>query len=138
EDAADDGAIESTSAPGGTTTEPVNGDSLAPEPGCEPEYGGAAGNGIAPDHLAVDGDTAGCDAIEHPDLADRRRMEEALRQSERDFRGLFETAHDAIIIMAPEGETVIEVNQRACDMYGLTREEFIGSSMEHISKDASS
>jgi PAS domain S-box-containing protein len=70
------------------------------------------------------------------DITDRRRMEEALRQSERDFRGLFENAHDAIIILAPEGETVLEVNQRACDMYGLSREEFVGSSMETVSKDA--
>ena len=67
------------------------------------------------------------------DVTDRQRAEEALRQSERDYRELFDQAHDAILILAPEDETVLDVNQRACEIYGFSREEFIGLSLESIS-----
>lgn len=65
----------------------------------------------------------------------RQQAEIALRRSEADYRGLFENAHDAIIIFAPEGEKVLEVNQRACQIYGFTREEFIGLSLRSLTKD---
>lgn len=65
----------------------------------------------------------------------RKRVEEALKRSERDYRGLFEGAHDAILVFEPQGETVLDVNQRACDVYGLDRSEFVGMTLEKISKD---
>ncbi len=65
----------------------------------------------------------------------RREVEDALKLSERDYRGLFESAHDAILVVAPHTETVLEVNQRACDMYGFSREQFIGMSLETISEE---
>lgn len=58
-----------------------------------------------------------------------------LEASEKELRNIFNTAHDAIIIFAPEEETVYDVNKRACKMYGFTRPEFIGMSLETISKD---
>ncbi len=68
------------------------------------------------------------------DITDRKIAEEALKQSERDYRTVFEQAHDAIIIFAPEGEIVLDVNRRACEIYGFSRPEFIGMSIETISK----
>ncbi len=65
----------------------------------------------------------------------RREMEDALKLSERDYRGLFEAAHDAILIVAPQSESVLEVNQRACDMYGFTRDEFLGMDLGTISEE---
>ena len=66
----------------------------------------------------------------------RREIEDALKRSESDYRGLFESAHDAILVVAPSTETVLEVNQRACEMYGFSRGEFLGMSLEKISEEA--
>jgi PAS domain S-box-containing protein len=69
------------------------------------------------------------------DITERKRVEEALKQSEREYRGLFENAHDAILVIDPETETVLEVNPRACEMYGIKRSDFLGMSLKTISKD---
>lgn len=69
------------------------------------------------------------------DITRRKRAEEALEQSARDYRTVFEQAHDAIIIFAPEREIVLDVNQRACELYGFSHSEFIGMSIETISKN---
>jgi len=61
--------------------------------------------------------------------------ENALKQSEQYYRMLFEQAHDAIIIFSPDDEKVLDVNQRACEIYGFTRDEFIGLSLKTISKN---
>lgn len=63
------------------------------------------------------------------------KLDEALKHSEEYYRMLFEQAHDAIIIFLPENETVLDVNKRACDLYGFTREEFLGLSLRSISKN---
>ncbi len=63
------------------------------------------------------------------------KVEKALKQSEEYYRMLFEQAHDAIVIFSPESEIVLDVNNRACELYGFTREEFIGLSLKTISKN---
>ncbi|MCK6681993.1 MAG: EAL domain-containing protein [Thermoanaerobaculia bacterium] len=68
------------------------------------------------------------------EIEERVRTSEALRQSERDYRGLFENAHDAIVILDVENRVVLEANDRACELYGMTRSEFIGSSILARSK----
>ncbi len=62
-------------------------------------------------------------------------MEAKLKRSEQYYRMLFEQAHDAIIIFAPDNQTVLDMNKRACEMYGFTREEFKGLSIRSISKN---
>ncbi|MBN2346949.1 MAG: diguanylate cyclase [Candidatus Aminicenantes bacterium] len=69
------------------------------------------------------------------DVSERKRAEEALLRSEQDYRRLFEYAHDAIVVFAVEGEIILDLNQRACDLYGLSRQEMIGMSLEKVSKD---
>ncbi|HLM60254.1 MAG TPA: PAS domain S-box protein, partial [Pyrinomonadaceae bacterium] len=68
------------------------------------------------------------------DISERKQNEEILKQSERDYRTVFEQAHDAILIFAPEDEIILEVNERACEIYGFNRSEFIGMSIDTISK----
>ena len=88
----------------------------------------------AADYLAKDGlDSALLErAIRYS--MERQRAKEALKQSERDYRGLFENAHDAIIIFDPEDEIVLDANRRACEMYGIGRAEFIGMRLDRVSK----
>lgn len=64
------------------------------------------------------------------------KVETDLKKSEELYRKLFEQAHDAIVIFSPEDEKVIDVNRRACDLYGFSRDEFIGLSLGSISKNS--
>jgi PAS domain S-box-containing protein len=60
---------------------------------------------------------------------------EELRKASLDYRRIFENAHDAILILSPDDETVLNVNPRACEIYGFSREEFIGLSLQRISEN---
>jgi diguanylate cyclase (GGDEF)-like protein/PAS domain S-box-containing protein len=71
------------------------------------------------------------------DITIQKKTEDALRDSEREYRELFENAHDAIMIFSVDKEVILDVNQRACDLYGFSRAEFIGMSLESISRDVS-
>ncbi|MEA2575068.1 MAG: hypothetical protein QOH93_2366, partial [Chloroflexia bacterium] len=69
------------------------------------------------------------------DITERLLTEQALKRSERYYRSLFENAHDAILIFDPDGEIVLDANVQACEMYGFTREDFVGHSLEQIAVD---
>lgn len=69
------------------------------------------------------------------DISERKHMEAALRQSERDYRNLFENANDSILIFETETEVILEANKKACETYGFSREEFIGLSLKLLTKD---
>ena len=56
---------------------------------------------------------------------ERIRAEEALQQSQRRFRELFENSPDAIFVEDLSGK-VLDVNRCACQLHGLKREELIG------------
>ncbi|MEA2560174.1 MAG: hypothetical protein QOH06_1678 [Acidobacteriota bacterium] len=66
-------------------------------------------------------------------VAERTRE---LERTSRDYRQIFENAHDPIIVFRPEDERVLNVNRRACEIYGFTREEFLQISLASISVDA--
>jgi PAS domain S-box-containing protein len=59
------------------------------------------------------------------DVTDKKRAEQALRDSERRFRALFDRAFQFIGLLRPDG-TVLEVNQAACEAGALRREDAIG------------
>ena len=65
-------------------------------------------------------------------VAERTRE---LERTSREYRDIFENAHDPILVFRPEDERVLNVNRRACEVYGLAREEFIGLSLKSISEN---
>jgi diguanylate cyclase (GGDEF)-like protein/PAS domain S-box-containing protein len=67
------------------------------------------------------------------DITAEKQAREALGQSERDYRQLFENAHDAIFIFTADDETILEVNERACELYGYRHDELVGRSMMRLS-----
>ena len=62
------------------------------------------------------------------DVTERVRAREALRESESRYRAVLEQASDGIII-ADERYRLLEVNARACEMTGYTREELLRMSV---------
>jgi len=71
----------------------------------------------------------------YKEIEEHKKAEEALKQSERDLYNLFEQAHDAIIIFTPDDQKVLDVNDRACAIYGIGKKDFIGISMQVIFKN---
>ncbi len=58
------------------------------------------------------------------DITERKRTEQALRESENRFRTLIEQASDAFFLHDGEGR-FLEVNRQACESLGYTREELL-------------
>ncbi len=75
--------------------------------------------------------------LNYRDITGRKSIEEALRKSEIEYRNLFDRANDAIFIFEPQGETILEANDKACRLYGFTKDELIGRSLKDLTKDIS-
>ncbi|AFY72455.1 PAS domain S-box [Synechococcus sp. PCC 7502] len=58
------------------------------------------------------------------DISDRKKAEENLRRSEAKFRSLLENIADALFVHDLEGN-ITDVNQRACQNLGYTRDELL-------------
>ena len=65
--------------------------------------------------------------------SERRRAEEALRESEKKYRLLFSAESDAILILDAERRSILEVNDAAALLYGFSKEEFSRMTLEDIS-----
>jgi PAS domain S-box-containing protein len=67
------------------------------------------------------------------DITERKRTDEALRESEERYRTLFEKSLDAVILGDPSGKgTVLSVNPAACRMFGRTEQEMAGLTRDDI------
>ncbi len=65
------------------------------------------------------------------DITERKRAEQALRESEERLKILFESAPDAIYLIDSEG-SFIDVNRAALELVGFTRDEAIGKSLAEM------
>lgn len=63
--------------------------------------------------------------ITSQDITERKRAEEAVKESEERYRGLFNLISDAVYVIDQETGRVLDVNETACKMYGYTREEWL-------------
>lgn len=82
--------------------------------------------------LNRDGATIGYMAI-FADIRERKRAQEALRESEANYRTIFDAANDATFVFDPENGDMLDVNRKMCEMYGYTREEVLRLNVEDLS-----
>ena len=66
------------------------------------------------------------------EIAERKQVEAALRESEDKFRSIFEQATDGIMIADAETKKHIEANKAMCIMLGYSRDEIVGLSVDDI------
>ena len=59
------------------------------------------------------------------DITERVESEQQLREREEQYRSIFESTYDAVVVMDLDG-FFVEVNPAFCSMFGYTREELIG------------
>ncbi len=69
------------------------------------------------------------------DITERKQMEERLKESEEQYRGLFENSKDAVTINTPEGK-FIDFNQSFLNLLGYSRSELRGMNVAEVYADA--
>jgi PAS domain S-box-containing protein len=60
------------------------------------------------------------------DITERKRAEEELRATETRFRTIVDHAADALFVQDLEQQRIVDVNRRACESLGYSREELLG------------
>lgn len=65
------------------------------------------------------------------DITEQKLEEETLRKNEELFRIAFDHAPTGMSIIAPDGVTYLAVNPLLCEMFGYTREAFLGKTIHH-------
>ncbi len=65
------------------------------------------------------------------DVTERKQMEERLQASEARYRALFEQANDAIFLEDLDDQ-IIDVNSRACELLGYSREELLSMKVPQL------
>jgi PAS domain S-box-containing protein len=63
----------------------------------------------------------------------RQRIESALEESEEKFRTIYDSINDAIFVHDIGSGAIVDVNQRACLMYGYSREQLLALDLSQIS-----
>ncbi|UFS70776.1 PAS domain S-box protein [Geomonas sp. RF6] len=79
-----------------------------------------------------DGGTIGYMAI-LSDITENKRAQRELRESEANYRAIFDAANDAIFVLDVETGNILDVNRKLCEMYGYSREETLLLTIEDLS-----
>lgn len=65
----------------------------------------------------------------------REQLEEQLRLGDLTYKGIFEAASDAILVLDRKSLTITDVNRSGCEQYGYQREELIGKTITSLSDE---
>jgi len=68
-------------------------------------------------------------------LSESGRTEESLRRSEERFQKIFNHSNDAIFIIDPSQDRILEANPKACQMLHYSREELLSTSISAVHPD---
>ena len=66
---------------------------------------------------------------------DAMRAQDALRESEERLQSIYDAANDAIFVVDPTRNRIVETNARACEMLGYTRAEFVDMPVSKVHPD---
>lgn len=66
------------------------------------------------------------------DITDRKKAEDALKESEERYRSLFENRHVVMLLIDPETTGIVDANPAACAYYGYDREQMLGMRITDI------
>ena len=67
---------------------------------------------------------------------ERLEADEAKRVSDESYRSIFDTTEDAIFIHDPSDGSIIDVNPKACESYGFSKQEFLNFDMKDLNSSA--
>lgn len=67
------------------------------------------------------------------DISERKQAQQALRESEANYRAIFDAANDATFVFDVESGAMLDVNLKMCQMYGYLREEVLLLNVEELS-----
>ena len=67
------------------------------------------------------------------DITKRKKIEEALKQSEKNYREVFEGLNQAVMIFKPDNEMILNANNKTLEMFGYEKSEFVGMHLTQIS-----
>ncbi len=69
------------------------------------------------------------------DISDFAQAKSEFNNLKNDYLSVFENANDPILIFEPENEIILEANESAAKLYGISKEELIGKSLKDFSKN---
>lgn len=67
------------------------------------------------------------------DITESKKAQQAILESELNYRTIFDAANDAIFVLDAENWRILDVNRKMCEMYGYTRDEVLKCSLEELS-----
>ena len=70
--------------------------------------------------------------ISHEDITERRKAEEALRESGELYHSLFEKNTSTILLINPESARIVDANPAACSFYGYSRNQMKRLTVENL------
>jgi PAS domain S-box-containing protein len=66
------------------------------------------------------------------EIAERKRVERALRESEQLYSSLFKNNHSVMLLIDPESADIVDANPAACSFYGWSQEELTSMKITDI------